>query len=168
MNLGFLDKALDGLEGKDLGALVDTLQQAAARTLEFDGEYPAQQVQACLLHHKSRYLWLRQTTEFDIPTQRSSQNLHDNCIRHCWLVLFLHTHDQAAFQPVLGYSDCFDLRFFLVYHLRVTPLCRRGGRPPRTTLGAAPKRCPSGRLSAARCVAEMAACERFTPQRAGL
>ena len=43
MNLGFLDKALDGLEGKDLGALVDTLQQAAARTLEFDGEYPAQQ-----------------------------------------------------------------------------------------------------------------------------
>ena len=46
MNLGFLDKALDGLEGKDLGALVDTLQQAAARTLEeFDGEYPAQQVQ---------------------------------------------------------------------------------------------------------------------------
>jgi hypothetical protein len=47
MNLGFLDKALDGLEGKDLGALVDTLQQAAARTLEFDGEYPAQQ--ACRL-----------------------------------------------------------------------------------------------------------------------
>jgi len=44
MNLGFLDKALDG--GKDLGALVDTLQQAAARTLEFDGEYPAQQVAA--------------------------------------------------------------------------------------------------------------------------
>ena len=44
MNLGFLDKALDG--GKDLGALVDTLQQAAARTLEFDGEYPAQQVQS--------------------------------------------------------------------------------------------------------------------------
>ena len=43
MNLGFLDKALDGLEGKDLGKLVDTLQQAAARTLEFDGEYPAQQ-----------------------------------------------------------------------------------------------------------------------------
>ncbi len=42
MNLGFLDKALDG--GKDLGALVDTLQQAAARTLEFDGEFPAQQV----------------------------------------------------------------------------------------------------------------------------
>ena len=46
MNLGFLDKALDGLEGRDLGALVGTLQQAAARTLEFDGEYPAQQVAA--------------------------------------------------------------------------------------------------------------------------
>lgn len=38
MNLGFLDKALDGLERN----VVETLQQAAARTLEFEGEFPTQ------------------------------------------------------------------------------------------------------------------------------
>ena len=38
MNLGFLDKALDGLERN----VVETLQQAAARTLEFQGEFPTQ------------------------------------------------------------------------------------------------------------------------------
>ena len=38
MNLGFLDKALDGLERN----VVETLQQAAARTIEFEGEFPTQ------------------------------------------------------------------------------------------------------------------------------
>lgn len=38
MNLGFFDKALDGLERN----MVETLQQAAARTIEFEGEFPSQ------------------------------------------------------------------------------------------------------------------------------
>lgn len=38
MNLGFLDKALDGLERN----VVETLQQAAARTIDFEGEFPTQ------------------------------------------------------------------------------------------------------------------------------